>query len=254
MGGVCVNTGTIPSKTFREAVLYLTGHRQKELYGSSYTVKEDITMGDLVYRCQHVIEREAHVIRQQLRRNDVTLFGGVASFVDAHTLQVEGPKGITEIRASYILVATGTEPAVPEDVEVDGRTVFTSDGILKMKSIPNTMTVVGAGVIGVEYASMFAGLDTEVTIIDKRPRPLEFVDSEIVDDLMYQMRSMDCTFRMGEEVSAIHIGGPGHAEALLKSGKKVVSDVIFYSIGRIGASASLNLEAAGLEADGRGRI
>ncbi len=254
MGGVCVNTGTIPSKTFREAVLYLTGHRQKELYGSSYTVKEDITMGDLVYRCQHVIEREAHVIRQQLRRNDVTLFGGVASFVDAHTLQVEGPKGITEIRTSYILVATGTEPAVPEDVEVDGRTVFTSDGILKMKSIPNTMTVVGAGVIGVEYASMFAGLDTEVTIIDKRPRPLEFVDSEIVDDLMYQMRSMDCTFRMGEEVSAIHIGGPGHAEALLKSGKKVVSDVIFYSIGRIGASASLNLEAAGLEADGRGRI
>lgn len=254
MGGVCVNTGTIPSKTFREAVLYLTGHRQKELYGSSYTVKEDITMGDLVYRCQHVIEREAHVIRQQLRRNDVTLFGGVASFVDAHTLQVEGPKGITEIRASYILVATGTEPAVPEDVEVDGRTVFTSDGILKMKSIPNTMTVVGAGVIGVEYASMFAGLDTKVTIIDKRPRPLEFVDSEIVDDLMYQMRSMDCTFRMGEEVSAIHIGGPGHAEALLKSGKKVVSDVIFYSIGRIGASASLNLEAAGLEADGRGRI
>ena len=254
LGGVCVNTGTIPSKTFREAVLYLTGLRQRKLYGSSHTVKEDITMEDLVYRCQHVIERESHVIRQQIRRNDVVLVGGTASFVDPHTLQVDGPDGIKEIKASHILVATGTEPAVPGDVEVDGRTVLTADEILKMESIPDTITVVGAGVIGVEYASMFAALDTEVTIIDKRHRPLEFVDSEIVDNLMYQMRNMDCTFRMGEEVSAIRIGGPGHAEASLKSGKKVVSEVIFYSIGRIGATASLNLEAAGLEADGRGRL
>ena len=253
VGGVCVNTGTIPSKTFREALLYLTGYRQRAIYGDSYRLKEDLDMQDLLFRCQHVIKQQIHVIRQQMRRNGVKLLSGTASFRSPYEVEVRGHRGVTRVRSRNFVIATGSEPAAPEGVAVDGASVITADEILDLESLPRSMTVVGAGVIGLEYASMFGALDTEVTIIDKRPRPLEFVDSEIIDSLMYQMRNNNCVFRLGEGVDSIQVR-KGCAEARLKSGKRVLSEVLFYSIGRVGATASLNLKAAGLESDRRGRI
>ncbi len=254
LGGVCINTGTIPSKTLREAVVYLTGFRQRSIYGRSYTVKEEILMEDLLFRCRHVIKREVEVIRHQLSRNGITMFGGKASFLKPQALLIEGHEETTEIEADHIVIATGTIPTQPEEVEVDGDTVITSDMLLGIKRVPQTMTVVGAGVIGTEYASIFAALGVEVTLVDKQPQLLEFVDVEIVESLKYQMRDMNCIFRLGEEVASVTIEEPKRAVATLKSGKKIISELLLYSIGRVGATPALNLEAAGLTADKRARL
>ena len=253
VGGVSVNTGTIPSKTFREAVLYLSGIEQRGLYGASYAVKDNITMADLLFRCNQVIEREIQVVRAQMKRNGVTLVAGSASFTGPNRLVVTGVRGTIEVAADKIVIATGTEPA-PPPVPVDGESVIDSDGILSLKSLPRTLTVVGAGVIGVEYASMFAALGVEVTLIDRRPRLLDFIDSEIAETLTFCMRTLDCTFRLGEEVADIVIEKPHRVVATLKSGKKIVSELLLYSVGRTGATAGLNLAAAGLSADDRGRL
>ncbi len=253
VGGVCVNTGTIPSKTFREAVLYLSGIAQRANYGASYTVKDDITMDDLLLRCHQVITREIDVIRAQMKRNGITLLGGSAMFTGPHTLTVTGSAGPVEVEAGNVVIAVGTRPA-PPPVSVDGETVIDSDGILTLKKLPKSLLVIGAGVIGVEYASMFAALGIDVTIVDKRPVLLDFVDDEISEALAFFLRRLDCTLRLGEEVDAVHVEKPGRVEATLKSGKKIAADLLLYSIGRVGATASLNLAAAGLEADERGRI
>ena len=185
LGGVCVNTGTIPSKTLREAVLYLTGMNQRELYGASYRVKDKITPADLLSRTSHVIGKQADVVRNQLMRNRVDLIPGEARFRDEHTLLVEdrtrGER--TTVSGEHIVIATGTKPARPEGVEFDEQRVLDSDGILDLKSIPASMVVVGAGVIGVEYASMFAALGTKVTIVEKRQDMLDFCDPEIIEAL-----------------------------------------------------------------------
>ncbi|HEX7616446.1 MAG TPA: Si-specific NAD(P)(+) transhydrogenase [Thermoanaerobaculia bacterium] len=254
VGGVCINTGTIPSKTFREAVLYLSGYAQRGMYGTSYSVKENITAQDLLFRCQSVIKREIDVIRAQMKRNGVTLVGGAAKFTGPHALTVTGLAGTTEVDAGKIVIATGTRPATPPGVAVDEETILDSDGILGLKTLPRSMIVVGGGVIGVEYASMFAALGVAVTLIDKRPRLLEFVDGEISEALSYAMRNMNCTLRLGEDVADVRLEGPRRAVALLKSGKKITADLLLYSIGRVGATADLDLPAAGLEADDRGRM
>ncbi len=254
VGGVCINTGTIPSKTFREAVLYLSGYAQRGMYGASYSVKENITAEDLLFRCQAVIKREIDVIRAQMKRNEVTLLGGAAKFTGPHNLSVTGLTGTAEVEAEKIVIATGTRPATPPGVAVDEETILDSDGILDLKALPRTMIVVGAGVIGVEYASMFAALGVAVTLIDKRPRLLEFVDSEISEALSYAMRNMNCTLRLGDDVADVHLESPRRAVALLKSGKKVVAELLLYSIGRVGATGDLDLPAAGLVADDRGRL
>jgi NAD(P) transhydrogenase len=178
----------------------------------------------------------------------------MASFVDSHTLIIKGQEGKTKIGADHLVIATGTAPSQPEEVDVDQETVITSDMIMSIKRIPQTMTVVGAGVIGTEYASIFAALGVEVTLIDREEHLLEFVDVEIMESLKYQMRDMDCTFRLGEEVASVKIEKPGRAVATLKSGKKIISELLLYSIGRVGATRALNLEAAGLTADNRGRL
>lgn len=254
VGGVCINTGTIPSKTFREAVLYLTGYQQRGVYGSSYRVKEDITMGELLMRCDIVIQREVQVVRDQMRRNGVKLISGEASFVDPHHLAVTNAQETVAVSAEKIVIAVGTVPSIPPGTPVDGETIITSDDILRMPSVPRTMTIVGAGVVGTEYASIFAALGCEITLIDKRPRLLEFVDAEIVESLSYQMRNMNCTFRLGEEVASVTCPSPGKAIAVLQSGKKILSDVILHAAGRTGATDRLNLPAAGLTADDRGRM
>ncbi|SDK72725.1 NAD(P) transhydrogenase [Nonomuraea jiangxiensis] len=256
IGGVCINTGTIPSKTLREAVLYLTGLNQRDLYGASYRVKDEITVTDLGMRTQHVIGREIQVIRSQLGRNHVTVLQGTGRFLDAHTIGItheEGKLEETKVTADKIVIATGTSPARPGSVEFDDRTVIDSDAILHLDRVPETLVVVGAGVIGIEYASMFAALGTKVTVVERRDRMLEFCDLEIVEALKYHLRDLAVTFRFGETVAAVE-RRPGGALTLLESGKKIPADCVMYSAGRQGKTSELCLEAAGLAADDRGRI
>ncbi len=254
VGGVCTNTGTIPSKTFREAVLHLSGIAQRGMYGASYTVKENITAGDLLFRCNVVIQREIENVRLHMRRNGVTVLNGTAAFTGPKTLAIRGRSGSTDVEAGTIVIAAGSVPARPPGIEVDGETVIDSDGILGLTRLPRTLTVVGAGVIGTEYATMFAALGLDVTLIDKRPRLLEFVDGEIAEALQFIMRQWGVSLRLGEEVASVAVEAPGRAVANLKSGKRNISEMLLFSIGRQGATGELNLPAAGLSADERGRL
>jgi NAD(P) transhydrogenase len=261
LGGVCVNTGTIPSKTFREAVLDLSGFREKSFYGSSYTNKQNITIEDLMVRTDQVIRHEIDVTRSQLSRNHIDVISATASFVDAHTLRLEmigeRDRGQRLITADSIVIATGTEATRDPHIPFDGRRIITSDDILCLDRLPRTLTVIGAGVIGLEYASMFATLGVRVTVIDKRPRLLPFIDAEIIDALTYQLRENRVTLRLGEEVSDIEPVRDEHGDRVrihLASGKQVVSDKALYSIGRTGNTAQLNMESAGITPDDRGRL
>jgi len=254
MGGVCLNTGTIPSKTLREAVVYLTGLNQREMYGQSYRVKDEITIADLAARTRHVVGRETEVVRSQLSRNRVTVIAGTASFDDTHVIEIDDGQGRTrKVSAENIVIATGTQPARPASVEFDDRTVIDSDGIIHLERIPRSMVVAGAGVIGIEYASMFAALGTRVTIVEQRARMLEFCDVEVVEALKYHLRDLAVTFRFGETVASVE-ARPEGAIATLRSGKKIPADTVMYSAGRQGATGRLRLAAAGLTADDRGRI
>jgi NAD(P) transhydrogenase len=253
VGGVCINTGTIPSKTLREAVLYLTGMNQREVYGQNYRVKQDITVEDLLARTQHVIGREIEVIRSQLHRNGVDLLHGTARFVDPHTVAVSGDHIERQISAPHIVIATGTTPARPNSVEFDGKRVIDSDGILHLDPLPRSLVVVGAGVIGIEYASMFAAVGCKVTVVEQREAMLDFCDSEIVESLKFHLRDLSVSFRFGEKVASVQSGERGTVTTLV-SGKRIPADAVMYSAGRQGATKELNLEAAGLEADNRGRI
>jgi NAD(P) transhydrogenase len=254
IGGVCLNTGTIPSKTLREAILYLTGLDQREMYGQSYRVKDEITVADLAARTSHVVSREMDVVRSQLSRNRVSIMIGTGSFVDEHIVHVnDGAGQVRLVTADKIVIATGTRPARPASVEFDERTVIDSDGIVHLEKVPRSMVVAGAGVIGIEYASMFAALGTKVTVVEQRERMLEFCDVEVVEALKYHLRDLAVTFRFGETVSSVE-ARPEGAIATLLSGKKIPAETVMYSAGRQGASEDLNLDAAGLTADKRGRI
>jgi NAD(P) transhydrogenase len=255
LGGVCTNTGTIPSKTLREAVLYLSGITQREVYGGSYRVKENITASDLLARSQHVIGKEQDVVRSQLIRNRIELYTGHGRFIDEHTVVVEDQHrgGRVAVSGRYIVIATGTKPARPPGVAFDEERVLDSDGILDLKLIPASMVVVGAGVIGIEYASMFAALGTKVTVVEKRDRMLDFCDPEIVEALQFHLRELAVTFRFGEEVTAVEVGAAGTLTTLA-SGKQIPAEAVMYSAGRQGQTDHLDLANAGLEADGRGRI
>ena len=255
MGGVCVNTGTIPSKTLREAVLYLTGFAQRDVYGASYRVKSDITIADLLSRTQHVVGREVEVVRNQLLRNHVELLAGTARFEDPHTVTVQGEArgDHSTVTAEHVVIATGTRPARPPEVEFDDDHVLDSDTVLKMERVPGSLVVVGAGVIGIEYASMFAALGTRVTVVEKRPQMLEFCDPEVVESLKFHLRDHAVTFRFGEEVDRVQITDRGTVTTLA-SGKRIAADMVMYSAGRQGVTDELDLEKAGLSADRRGRI
>ena len=253
VGGVCVNTGTIPSKTLREAVVYLSGHAQRGVYGQSYRPKDHVTVDDLLSRTSHVVEQEIDVITDQLGRNRVDLIAGTARFVDASTLSVATPDGERRLAGDRIVIAVGTVPSRPHDVEFDEETILDSDGILHLSRIPDSLVVVGAGVIGIEYASMFAALRTRVTVIERRERLLDFCDLEVVEALQYHLRELGVVFRFAETVTAVAPSN-GSAVTSLASGKQVPSDMVLYSAGRRGATDDLGLESAGLTADERGRI
>src|SRR5215470_6439721 len=236
VGGVCVNTGTIPSKTFLEAALYLSGYRLRGVYGTSYTVKQHITMDDLCFRTDHVIRGEIDVTRHQLLRNEVDVLSAGASFVDAHTLQLLDPSegGLRTVTAEFVVIATGTEVTRDAGIPFDGQRIFCSDDVMQLKKLPRSLTVVGAGVIGLEYASIFASLGVRVTLVDKRHRLLPFVDAEIVDTLAYHLRENRVTLRLGEEVSSMELITDTLGDRVrihLASGKQVVTDAALYSVG-----------------------
>lgn len=254
VGGACLHKGTIPSKTLREAVSYLSGVRQRDLYGAAYRVKEKITIEDLSFRTQRVIEREVNTIRDQLLRNYVDIVGGLGCFIDAEKVLVKSDEGTRILTADRIILAVGTHPSRPADIEFDDRRVVDSDGLLKLPEIPRSMTFVGAGIVGCEYATIFRTMGVRVTLIDGRQRPLEFVDDEIEDALYYHMRDEGITLRFGEKVSAVQMQDGERVRITMDSGKEMSTDSLMFAAGREGASKSLNLEGIGLATDARGRI
>jgi NAD(P) transhydrogenase len=254
IGGACINTGTIPSKTMREAVLHFSGYNYQNIYGVSYRVKEKITMQDLSFRVQHVIKTEVDVTQAQLSRNGVEVLAGVAAFKDPHTMLVTNTRGTTEVSADFFVIATGTKPAGSAKVAINARTIINSDQILEMPEVPKTLIVVGGGVIGVEYTCMFATLGVRVTLIEKRPRLLEFADQEIVEALSYHLRDHRVTMRLNEEVESVEELPDGTVVANLESKKRVTGNTLLYAVGRQGNVDEMNLAAAGLESDSRGRI
>jgi NAD(P) transhydrogenase len=254
-GGVCVHTGTIPSKTLREAILYLSGFRQRTFYGKDYVVSNRISARDLAHRVQRVVAREVEVVHNQLRRNGVTSLAGTAKFVDPHTIEVspevDRPFRVT---AEYLLVACGTRSASNAAIQLDGQRVFDADQLPDVQELPRELIVVGAGVIGLEYASMLTALDIKVTIIDQRPTLLDFVDREMIEALSYHMRRRGATFRLGETVTRVEQDAQGRVVAHLESGKRVHGGALLYTVGRESNSDLIELPAAGLSADSRGRI
>jgi NAD(P) transhydrogenase len=254
IGGVCVNTGTIPSKTMREAVLHLSGYNYQNIYGINYRVKDRITMADLAFRVQHVIKTEVDVAEAQLTRNGIDLIHGTASFTDPKTIRVTGARGVSDYTADVFIIATGTKPAVSPKVPLNNRNIINSDQILQMPELPKTLIVVGGGVIGVEYTCMFAVLGVRVILVEKRPRLLEFADAEIVEALSYHLRDRRVIMRLNEEVQSVEETPDGKVVANLQSNKKVPGDALLYAVGRMGNVDELNLPAAGIASDSRGRI
>ncbi len=254
VGGVCLNTGTIPSKSLREAALFLSGFRQRGLYGESYRVKQQITAEDLTFRTHHVIKREIEVVQNQMTRNGVDMLFGTARFLDSHRLQIHHSNERAEHTADYAVIAVGTTPARPAHIPFDEVTIVDTDGLLSLTRLPKSITIIGGGVIGTEYASIMATMGISVTVIERRPRLLEFVDTEIIEALQYHMRNIGVTLRLNEEVVGIDKHGHEEVVVRLKSGKQVPATTVMYSVGRVGATQGLNLEAVGIKPDARGRL
>jgi NAD(P) transhydrogenase len=256
VGGICVNTGTIPSKTFRESVLFFASLAGRFDWRQAMWEETRPTVEQLISRVDTVMRRETEVIERQLRRNSVTLIWGEASFKDPHTVVIESERGWRTITADNFLIAVGTQPAPPPSLQADNDVIINSDGIMQLQRLPRSMVVVGGGVIGIEYASMFAALGVQVTLVDKRARVLEFLDWEIGDELIHQMRDLNVIFRLEEAVEHLELAeGPTRRVTLcLESGKRITSDVALFSVGRLGATDQLNLPAAGLTTDARGRL
>ena len=254
VGGVCTNTGTIPSKSLREAVLYLSGFRQRTLYGAEYRLKKTITIEDLAFRANHVIKNEIEIVQNQMARNRIDLIFGEARFIDAHRLLIRQAGTSTEHRAHVIVIAVGTEPARPADIPFDGHTIIDTDGLLTLTHLPTSMVIVGGGVIGTEYASILATIGVPVTLIDKRPRLLEFVDAQIINALQRQMTDIGVTLCHEEEVVAIRRESDGQITVSLTHRPPITTATLMYAICRIGATKHLNLEAVGITPDARGRV
>ena len=255
MGGVCVHTGTIPSKTLREAVLYLSGFRQRSFYGRGYVLKDRIAMSDLTFRALAVMAREVEVIKAQLRRNYVTTLEGEARFTDPHTIEIKSEDGVQLVRGEHILIACGTRPAHSDDIPIDGKRIFDSDQLHCIEEVPRELVIVGAGIIGLEYASMFAALGVKVTLLDQRPTLLDFVDREMIESLCFQLRQIGTVFRLGEKVVSVGFDADrDRVFAKLESGKNVHGQALLFAIGRQANSDMINVAAAGVTPDERGKI
>jgi NAD(P) transhydrogenase len=255
LGGASVHSGTIPSKTLRDAILYVTGFNERAFYGSDYRLRQQINREEIVNRVRMIVARETHLVSSQLNRNRVAELDGSARFVDPHTLEVTNPSEKTTVQGDYVLIACGTRPAENPSIAIDGKRIADTDRLPELSDLPREIIVIGGGIIGLEYAAMFAALEIRVTLIEQRPEILEFVDREIIGALTYHLRELEMTFRLGEKVVAVQIDEErGRVTAKLESGKTVHGDALLYAVGRQGNTDSLNLANAGLEADTRGRL
>ena len=254
LGGACINTGTIPSKALREAVLQLVRMGQSRFYGEDHSSRPEISIDDLTSRCQHIIRTERKLIQGQLAHNEVELIWGEARFEDPHTLRIERPSGSEVVRAEHLVIATGSTPARPADVPFDDERILDSDSVLRLSQLPKSMLIVGGGVIGTEYTCVMATLGVRCTLTEARDRLLDFVDAEIIESLQYHMRSAGVTLRLGERVEEISSLSDGFVQATLQSGKRLHAESLLYCIGRQGATQNLGLENIGLTPDSRGRL
>ncbi len=254
VGGVSVHTGTIPSKTLRETVLNLTGWRERGFYGKAYRVKKDIEAKDLMARLHMTLDHEVDVLEHQFARNGVHTMFGTGRFVGRETVEVTLNNGdIRVVDGAKIMIAVGTRPYRPADVPFNGSSVLDSDEILEVPKLPRSLTVVGGGVIGVEYATIFSALDVNVALVESRPSVLEFIDCELIDDFTHQLRDRGMALRFGSKVSAIEFEG-GWPVTVLDNGRRIRSEMLLYAAGRVGATDTLNLESCGLTPDARGRL
>jgi NAD(P) transhydrogenase len=255
VGGVSVHTGTIPSKTLRETALNLSGWRERGFYGRAYRVKEEISAEDLRRRLLITLDHEVEVLEHQFARNRVQHIRGKASFIDPSTLQVVKDDGDTmQVSCATILLAVGTKPFRPDYMPFDGKSVLDSDELLDMEELPRSMVVIGAGVIGIEYATIFSALDTQVTVLDPKSTMLDFIDKEIIEDFTYQLRDRNMKLLLGQKADKVEKLDNGKIELTLDNGRRLVTDMVLFAAGRMGATDTLNLAAAGLEADSRGRL
>ncbi|MCV3767113.1 Si-specific NAD(P)(+) transhydrogenase [Rhizobium sp. TRM95796] len=255
VGGVSVHTGTIPSKTLRETALNLTGWRERGFYGRSYRVKQEISADDLRRRLLITLDHEVEVLEHQFARNRVHHLRGRAEFVDRNTLSIEKNDGeVVRVTATSILLAIGTRPYRPDSIPFDGEKIIDSDELLEIQEIPRSMIVIGAGVIGIEYATIYSTLDTMVTVIEPRASMLDFIDKEIVEDFSYQLRDRNMKLLFGETADKVEREPNGKCKVTLASGRSLHADMVLYAAGRSGATAQLNLDAVGLKPDSRGRL
>ncbi|NKK70005.1 Si-specific NAD(P)(+) transhydrogenase [Rhizobium leguminosarum bv. viciae] len=255
VGGVSVHTGTIPSKTLRETALNLSGWRERGFYGRAYRVKQEISAEDLRRRLLITLDHEVEVLEHQFARNRVQHIRGKASFIDASTLQVIKDDGeTTQVTGASVLLAVGTKPFRPDYIPFDGKTVLDSDELLEIQDLPRSMVVIGAGVIGIEYATIFSALDTAVTVIDPKATMLDFIDKEIIEDFTYQLRDRNMKLLLGQKADKVETLENGKVELTLDSGRRLTTDMVLFAAGRMGATDTLNLPAIGLEADSRGRL
>jgi NAD(P) transhydrogenase len=260
VGGATINTGTIPSKALREAVLHLTGASKRGLFGDAHVVKRDITIADLIHVSRQVIDHELQLVRSHFDRNQIDLIWGTASFEAPNRLQVVRPNDSEHLTADKFFIATGTRPARPAHVPFNEKTIFCSDGLLNLERLPKSMIVVGGGVVGTEYACMMATLGVKVTLVEGRKEVLGFLDNEVTEAFHYHMRSMGMTLRLGEKVAKIEElpesanDNGARVQATLESGKSLRAQTLLYSIGRQGTTAALKLENVGLTADDRERL
>ncbi|MEK1929946.1 MAG: Si-specific NAD(P)(+) transhydrogenase [Pararhizobium sp.] len=255
VGGVSVHTGTIPSKTLRETALNLTGWRERGFYGRAYRVKQEISADDLRRRLLITLDHEVEVLEHQFARNRVQHIRGKASFIDPQTLQIVKDDGeIIRVSGTSILLAVGTKPFRPDYIPFDGKTVLDSDELLEIQDLPRSLAVIGAGVIGIEYATIFSALDTHVTVIDPKATMLDFIDKEIVEDFTYQLRDRNMKLHLGQKAENVERTPDGKCSITLDSGRVIICEMVLFAAGRMGATDTLNLPAAGLEADSRGRL
>lgn len=256
VGGVSVHTGTIPSKTFRETALNLSGWRERGFYGRSYRAKQEITSDDLLQRLHITLEHEVEVLEHQFARNSVKTMRGEAKLLNNETVQVTSEDGDTStFAANYILIAVGTIPFRPAYIPFDGLSVVDSDEILDLAKLPRSLAVIGAGVIGIEYATIFSSLDVPVTVVEPRNTMLDFIDKEILEDFTFQLRDRGMALRFGHKVEKVSArNGNELCEISLEGGRKVRTETILFAAGRMGATETLGLETCGLERDHRGRI
>lgn len=254
IGGHCVHTGTIPSKTLREAVLYLSGWRQRGFYGRSYRVKERVTAEDLMQRLDITIRHEIEVLQHKLHRNYVTTLPGRAVFDGPHRLRIQTEDDERVVYGDVILIATGSRPLRPANVPFDGVSIVDSDEILRMQDLPRNLVVVGAGVIGMEYASIFNALDIHVTVVDGRNEILGFLDREVVDEFVHHLRDRGVSLRLGETVDTVERVDKHHVRVNLQSGKRLRADMVLFASGRCANTDTLRLENAGLTTDDKGRL